>query len=88
MNIRQLRLKNLIDSGGTPNIIDATTIGSIGEVPFHWGDIESIGYGYSKKVFDTRGDKISVDRYYTGPGEINLDSFGIMKAGDIFVGWK
>ena len=88
MNVRQLRLKNMIDSGNVPMIIDATSIGSKGDVPFHWGDIEEIGYGRTKRIFDKRGEKVSVDRYYTGPGMIYLSSFGEMKAGDVCVGEK
>jgi len=88
MNIRQLRLKNLIDSGGTPLIINATFIGGKNDIPFHWGDIESIGYGYTKRVFNEHGDKIAIDRYYTGPGEIHLANHGNMKKGDVNVGEK
>jgi hypothetical protein len=88
MNKRQLRLKNMIDSGGTPLIINATFISGVGDIPFHWGDIEKIGYGHTKRIFDKRGEKASIDRYYTGSGMIMLGQHGYMQVGDIYVGEK
>lgn len=88
MNKRQLRLKNMIDSGGTPLIINATFISGIGDIPFHWGDLEKIGYGYTKRAFNVHGDKIAIDRYYTGPNEIHLTDHGKMKKGDVHIGEK
>lgn len=71
MNVRQLRLKNMIDSGNIPVICDATFIyDKIEEnIPFHWGDLEVIGYGSTYRYYDFRGEKY-LTRHYTGPGEI------------------
>ena len=88
MNLRQQRLKNLIDSGGIPLIINATFISEVGDMPFHWGDIEKIGYGHTKRFFDKRVEKTSIDRYYTGAGSIMLGQHGYMQVGDIYVGEK
>jgi hypothetical protein len=85
MNIRQLRLKNMIDSGNVPNVKDATGIWDEDEtkIPFHWGDLEIIGYGYTTRYFDERRDEKLLTRHYTGPGVICLMPQDVhMKNGD------
>ena len=83
MNKRQTTLKNMIDSGVIPRIVDATRIWNHNEdeIPFHWGDIEVLGYGKTFREGDRDGDMIECHRQYTGPNKINLDGTGEMSYG-------
>lgn len=83
MNKRQLTLKNMIDAGIIPTVIDSTSIWKENEddIPFHWGDIEVIGYGKTFREGDKDGDVIDVHRQYTGPNKINLEGTGEMSMG-------
>ena len=85
MNIRQIRLKNMIDSGNVPVVVDASMIWNEDEtkIPFHWGDLEAIGYGSTSRYYDRMHDELLLTRYYKGPGEIRLLPGEIkMKKGD------
>jgi hypothetical protein len=87
MNKRLLTLKNMIDSGIIPHVIDATSISGYvnyarKDIPFHWGDIEDIGYGKTSRQADRDGDIIEISRHYTGPNVIYLIGHGEMKTGD------
>jgi hypothetical protein len=83
MNKRLLTLKNMIDCGIIPHVIDATSISfNAKEIPFHWGDIEEIGYGKTSRQADRDGDIIEISRQYTGPNVIYLIGHGEMKTGD------
>lgn len=74
MNIRQLRLKNMIDSGNVPTVIDASVIAGQDEesIPFHWGDLEVLGYGKTARHWAYRDTELIITRTYTGPGSIML----------------
>lgn len=84
MNLRQLRLKNMIDSDNIPTVIDASIIYNPDEskIPFHWGDLEAIGYGKTSRYYSKMYDEMIVTRYYNGPGKIKLNPGGIMAKGD------
>ena len=83
MNKRQLTLKNMIDAGIIPHIMDATHIWSReeDEIPFHWGDIEVLGYGKTFREGNRDGDNIECYRQYTGPNKIVLEGTGEMTMG-------
>lgn len=74
LNMRQLRLKNMIELGNMPEVVDATFIYNQDEskIPFHWNDIEILDYGYTRRQYDLVSDKVLIHRYYTGPGPIKL----------------
>lgn len=84
MNLRQLRLKNMIDLGQIPKVIDATGIWDKDEnkIPFHWGDLEVIGYGTTTRYYDEQNDQMLLTRHYNGPGKIVLHPGHIMVKGD------
>ena len=75
MNKRQITLKNMIDAGIIPHVVDSTRIWSQNEdeIPFHWGDIEVLGYGRSVREADAHGDVFAIHRQYIGPNMINLN---------------
>ena len=82
-NPRLVQIKNMINMGQTPVIVDATYIGhqDPDQIPLHWGDIEALGWGHTTRKFDRMGNK-TVTRHYTGPGTITLDPSGVsLKAG-------
>ena len=83
MNKRQTTLKNMIDSGIIPRVVDSTYIwhGSDEEIPFHWGDVEVIGYGKTFREGDRDGDNVECHRQYTGPNKIFLEGTGEMSSG-------
>jgi hypothetical protein len=87
---RQVELKKLIDDGAVPTILNASSIWYKDNVvvPYHWGDIETLGYGRTVRRFDREGEKVGIDRYYTGPQRIVLTYHGIMEAGDCSEGDK
>lgn len=85
MNERQKRLKESIDNNMSPIVVDATFIHNINEndIPFHWGDIEAIGYGSTSRYYDPQYDEIEISRNYTGPHTIVLSPTNfMMKTGD------
>jgi len=69
INARQRRLRNMIETGWVPRVVDATRIWhpDPGRIPFHWGDLEVLGYGYTIRLLGA-GDEGTVTRHYTGPG--------------------
>ena len=73
MNARRLRLQNMIQEGHVPVVFDASVMNNNDEsqIPFHWGDIEAIGYGFTSRKTDRWGGG-SIKRTYTGPGKIKL----------------
>jgi hypothetical protein len=85
LNPRQICLKHLIDSGATPTIVDATFIYDSNEanIPFHWGDIEQLGYGSTSRAYCST-DNIVITRNYHGPGQILIkrSTSILMKRGD------
>ena len=73
----------MIDSGNIPTIIDVSFIYNENEkdIPFHWGDLEIIGYAQTSRYFDHTGSKY-LTRHYTGPGIIKLNPQNVlMKTG-------
>lgn len=85
LNTRQLRLKNMLEFGNIPEVVDATFISNIDEsqIPFHWHDIEQLNYGYSTRYYDWSTDQVLISRCYTGPNAIRLmPQNKILKNGD------
>lgn len=80
LNERQLKLKRSIDDGNIPKIVDATSIWYRDEsrIPYHWGDIEAIGYGVTKRSTDRLGN-MYLTRHYTGPEPIILETTVMMQ---------
>ena len=74
LNMRQLRLKNMIELGNIPEVVDATIIYNEDEskIPFHWYDIECLNYGHTTKQYDYDKNEMLISRYYTGPNSIKL----------------
>lgn len=84
LNARQKLLKEMIDGEWYPRVVDATSIWDKDEdnIPFHWGDIENIGYGFTSRYIDRMGNKY-LTRHYNGPNPIFLGGKKMVK-GDAF----
>lgn len=79
LNARQLRLKEDIHSNKIPEVLDISAIWDTNEssIPYHWGDIEDIGYGRTRRSCDRDGN-LYISRFYDGPGSIKLAPHGIV----------
>lgn len=87
LNQRQIDLKSRIERGETPHVIDASVIYYPNEcdIPFHWGDIEALGFGYTTRQYYDNEKELY--RHYTGPGSIFIVSWDeVMKAGSVIGG--
>ena len=85
LNKRQILLQGLIDGCLQPEIVDASFIHheNFNEIPFHWGDLEVIGYGVTGRHYDPMYDDSNLSRKYIGPNSINLlPQHFVMKTGD------
>lgn len=71
LNARQIRLKEEILSNKVPEVVDCSGIWSTNEesIPYHWGDIEDLGYGKTKRAYDGSNE---LTRFYSGPNSIKL----------------
>jgi hypothetical protein len=84
LNKRQILLQGLIDAGLQPEIVDASFIHSanFNEIPFHWGDLEVLGYGITARQYNSMYDKTLLSRKYIGPNSIKLlPQHFVMKTG-------